>query len=81
MLTNLPDVLEPATHPNHRQFFHSLAFAGMLGMAGHKAYRWETDNQFDEAVRFVVLVGIGAYLVHVLLDAGTPKALPMIGKL
>lgn len=81
MLTNLPDVLEPVAHPNHRQFFHSLAFTGMLGMAAHKAYCWETDNQFDEAVRFVVLVGVGAYLVHLLLDAGTPKALPMIGKL
>lgn len=24
----LPDWLEPATHPNHRAFFHSVAFAG-----------------------------------------------------
>jgi len=81
VLTNLPDVLEPASHPHHRQFFHSLAFAGLLGAAGYKAYKWETDNPFDEAMRFVLLVGVGAYLVHLLLDAGTPKSLPIIGAL
>lgn len=27
LLTNLPDQMEPATHPNHRQFFHSVACA------------------------------------------------------
>jgi membrane-bound metal-dependent hydrolase YbcI (DUF457 family) len=79
MLTNLPDRLEPAIHPNHRQFFHSWAFAGMLGVAAHRAYYWETDNKFDEAVRFTILVGIGAYMVHLLLDASTPKSLPIIG--
>lgn len=26
----LPDVLEPATSPNHRQFLHSVLFAGLL---------------------------------------------------
>lgn len=80
VLTNLPDMLEPASHPNHRQFFHSLAFAGVLGMAAHKLYTWEPDNSFDEATRFVLLVGVGAYLIHLLLDAGTPKSLPLIGK-
>lgn len=29
-LGTLPDILEPATSPNHRQFFHSLVFAGIL---------------------------------------------------
>lgn len=80
-LTNFPDILEPASHPHHRQFFHSLAFAGLLGVAGYKVYKWETDNPFDEAMRFVLLVGVGAYLVHLLLDAGTPKSLPIIGML
>lgn len=81
VLTNLPDVLEPASRPNHRQFFHSFVCAGALGVAAHKVYKWETDNRFDETVRFVLLVGIGAYLVHLLLDAGTPKSLPLIGTL
>jgi len=74
-------MLEPASHPNHRQLFHSLAFAGVLGVAAHKLYTWEPDSPFDEATRFVLLVGVGAYLIHLLLDAGTPKSLPLIGKL
>ncbi len=80
-LTNLPDILEPASHPNHRQFFHSLAFAGVLGVAAHKLYTWEPDNPFDEATRFILLVGVAGYLIHLLLDAGTPKSLPLVGKL
>ena len=27
----LPDLLEPALHPNHRKFFHSLLFAAGVG--------------------------------------------------
>lgn len=77
--TKLPDILEPAVHPNHRQFFHSVAFASLLGIAGYKVYKWNPDNPFDEAVRFVLMVAIGAYGIHLLLDASTPKSLPLIG--
>lgn len=78
-LTKLPDILEPAVHPNHRQFFHSVVFASLLGMAGYKVYKWNPDNPFDEVVRFVLMVAIGAYGIHLLLDANTPKSLPLIG--
>ncbi|GAB2893511.1 hypothetical protein GCM10027046_23110 [Uliginosibacterium flavum] len=78
-LTKLPDVLEPAIHPNHRQFFHSVAFAGLLGLVAHKIYRWEPKNKDDETVRFVLLVGAAAYAIHLLLDASTPKCLPLFG--
>lgn len=78
-LTKLPDILEPAIHPNHRQFFHSIAFAGLLGLAGYKAYKWKPDSPLEEAIRFALMVGIGAYGVHLLLDASTPKSLPLIG--
>ena len=81
VLTNMPDILEPAIHPNHRQFFHSLAFAGLLSVAGYRAYKWKTDNPLDEAIRFALMVGIGAYGVHLLLDASTTKSLPIIGAL
>jgi inner membrane protein len=78
-LTKLPDILEPAIHPNHRQFFHSITFAGLLGVAGYKAYKWKPENPLEEAIRFALMVGIGAYGVHLLLDASTPKSLPLIG--
>ena len=80
-LTNLPDILEPAHHPNHRQFFHSVAFASALGVATQKAFAWKTNCSRDEAIRFTLLVGAGAYFVHLLLDANTPKSLPLLGGL
>lgn len=30
--SHLPDALEPATHPNHRSTFHSVAFLGVLAL-------------------------------------------------
>jgi hypothetical protein len=30
MLETVPDLIEPAIHPHHRQFFHSWLFAGAL---------------------------------------------------
>jgi inner membrane protein len=79
--TKLPDVLEPAVHPNHRQFFHGVAFAGLLGTAVYKLYRWEPEHSSEKLLRFSLLVGTSAYLIHLLLDAGTPKSLPLIGKI
>lgn len=80
-LTQLPDLLEPAAHPNHRQFFHSLAFAGILGLATYKLYQWEPESELGEIARFGLLVGAAAYFIHLLVDAGSPKSLPLVGKL
>lgn len=77
--TNVPDLLEPASHPGHRRFFHSFTFAGLLGYAGYRVYKWETDGEFEAIVRFALLAGIGAYLIHLLMDARTPKGLPLLG--
>lgn len=80
-LTKLPDVLEPAVHPNHRQFFHSLAFAGVLGVAAYKIHQWEPESPAGEVARFAMLVGAAAYFIHLAIDAGTSKSLPLLGKL
>lgn len=81
VLTKLPDQLEPALHPNHRQFFHSIAVGALVGFAGYKAYTWEPESTWEQAVRFIAMVACGAYLVHLATDACTPKALPFIGKI
>src|SRR4051812_12876334 len=80
-LTNLPDILEPALHPNHRQFFHSLLFAALVMRGAHCVYEWEPQTDREEITRFILLVGAGAYLVHLALDAVTAKSLPLIGRL
>lgn len=78
--SKLPDIIEPADNPNHRQFFHSLAFAGLLGFFAHKIYRWSPTDEWEKALRFVLLMAISAYLIHLALDCGTPRSLPWAGK-
>ena len=74
----LPDILEPAFHPNHRQFFHSLGFAGVVGYGLYKAHQWEPETETDKWLRFACLAVGGAYLVHLAMDSTTPKGLPVL---
>lgn len=78
-LGTLPDVLEPATSPNHRQFFHSLAFAAMVGWGLHELWQWEPDEEWQGWLKSGLLVAGGAYLVHLAMDATTDKSLPLLG--
>lgn len=79
--TGLPDIIEPATNPNHRQFFHSLTFASALGYGGYRLYKWRPDTKEKKWIRWIGLVAISSYFVHLALDASTPKSLPLLGKL
>jgi inner membrane protein len=81
VLTGLPDKVEPALHPNHRQFFHSIAFAAIVGYGVYKAYKWEPKDQSGHFLRWLAMLAGGAYLVHLAMDACTPKGLPLLGKL
>ena len=71
----LPDIIEPATSPNHRELAHSFAtliaiVAGInnlnerQGMEAAQKGLWNT-------------LALG-YVSHLLLDAGTPAGLPII---
>ncbi len=77
----LPDILEPATSPRHRQVLHSIAFAGGLGYGMYKLYRWEPEDDWGKLLQFVGLAVGGAYLVHLAMDVCTPASLPLVGKL
>lgn len=77
--TNLPDVLEPATSPNHRAVFHSLAFAGVLGICLYQLNQWQTENAFESLLKGVGMLAMSAYLIHLALDFSTAKSLPLIG--
>lgn len=70
----LPDILEPACHPNHRKFFHSLAAAAVVAwmMSGK-----HTDEYSAALKALVTAAGLG-WLSHVFLDALTPKCVPII---
>ncbi len=75
----LPDLIEPATNPNHRQFFHSFAVAFAIGYGLYKLYRWKPETEIGGFVKGIGLVAGGGYLVHLMLDATTPRSLPVLG--
>lgn len=76
--TNLPDILEPATSPNHRKVFHSVACAVVLIAGFKKAWDWEPGDELGKLLRFVALAGTAGYLAHLALDATTKRSLPLI---
>ena len=80
MTASLPDVLEPATSPNHRQFCHSVVFAGGVAAALNEIYDWAPDTPLLQFVRDI-LISVGlAYLIHLGVDATTAKCIPFLGK-
>jgi membrane-bound metal-dependent hydrolase YbcI (DUF457 family) len=67
----LPDIIEPATTPNHRKFFHSVLMAAIVGymMTGNHTKRLPR-------AALLLLTVIGAvYLSHLVADATTPKSI------
>lgn len=71
----LPDMIEPATNPNHRAAFHSVAFGSVLSYA---AFGKHTKKLLPEQ-RHILQVAALSYLSHLLLDGQTPKSLPFVG--
>jgi inner membrane protein len=74
----LPDLIEPALHPNHRQFFHSFLMLAGVGYGLKKLYDWQPESADGQFWRSVGLVVGGAYAVHLLMDACTKRSLPLI---
>jgi len=85
----VPDILEPATNPNHRAFFHSWLFAGVLGFV--VAELWQSlkqkhrertasgtkDVSGTEIMMIIGLVILLAILLHLIMDGFTRKGLPL----
>ncbi|MGE0673262.1 MAG: metal-dependent hydrolase [Methylibium sp.] len=80
LFTNLPDILEPATSPNHRAFFHSLAFATLLGIGLHRLHSWQAETDAERFWKSVGMVAGSAYLIHLALDFTTRRSLPLLGR-
>lgn len=76
----LPDLIEPAISPHHRQFFHSVVFAAGMALAlGVGVYQWKPETEVGQVTRHLLLVAGAAYLIHLAMDATTPRSLPLIG--
>jgi len=89
-VSRLPDILEPAVHPNHRAFFHSFAFGAVLGFGAvqvGKKIKEKRDQRKalgvdqisgTELLLGIVFIGIIVVIVHLLMDGFTRKGLPFI---
>src|SRR5258706_5317166 len=56
----LPDLLEPATTPRHRQFCHSVAFASLMTVGLKALYEWDPTTDGEALIRDILLsIGIG----------------------
>lgn len=64
-----PDILEPATSPNHRQFFHSIVAAGLVAWA----ISGKHTLKLSRTTRLFLWVFGMSYLSHIALDCTTPK--------
>jgi len=80
LLASLPDAIEPAIHPHHRQFFHSVAFAGLVGYGLYRAYHWKPETDGQKVQRSAVLLVGSAYLLHLAADLFTPRSIPVLGR-
>ncbi len=77
-LGSLPDLIEPAIHPNHRGFFHSITCLAAVGYGGHRLYQCEPEDELGKLLKGVGLAALGSFGVHLLMDATTKKSLPLI---
>jgi membrane-bound metal-dependent hydrolase YbcI (DUF457 family) len=70
----LPDLLEPAVHPWHRGFFHSVtaAFAVACLLSETRKHR------LPKFTRMLLLAAAAGYGSHLAADALTPRSIPLI---
>lgn len=71
----VPDIIEPATNPNHRSFFHSVALLFLLGYGNLKA--WQSSQLSEDQKLFVSILSV-AYGSHLIADSTTKKGLPLL---
>lgn len=71
----LPDLIEPATNPNHRGFFHSIALLAMLAQGNQKM--WETQN-LTENQKLAISLFSAAFGSHLISDSSSARGIPLI---
>lgn len=74
----LPDILEPAIHSHHRAFCHSLVFAGGMVWAIKKLREWKPETAEHRLLKAACLGALVGYGSHLVLDASTPRGLPIV---
>lgn len=68
----LPDIIEPATNPRHRKFFHSLTTGGTVCYGLHRIAK----SRLPKNTKRIFTTASLGYLSHLYLDSNTPIGLP-----
>ena len=71
----LPDILEPATEPDHRSIFHSATTPALLSRANLDLW---ADDGLSEDQKLALSVLSTAYNSHLIADSTTKKGLPLL---
>lgn len=71
----LPDLLEPATNPNHRGLFHSIALLALIICGNYKVWQ---NEKLSEDQKFAISLLSTAYSSHLVTDGTTKKGLPLL---
>jgi inner membrane protein len=73
----LPDAIEPAIHPHHRQFAHSFTTGGILLRIA--TYQCGVENSgLGQFQKILLASAIAGYLSHLIADACTPRCVPLV---
>jgi hypothetical protein len=70
-----PDILEPATNPNHRSLFHSPAMLTLMAQGNRKV--WQSEH-LKESQKTIVSLLSASYASHVIADGKTSRGLPLV---
>lgn len=71
----IPDLLEPANNPNHREFFHSLVFGYLLLVGNQKI---QSQEDIKPELKFLSNSISNGIFSHLGLDSTTSRSLPLI---
>ena len=71
----LPDIIEPATSPNHRELAHSFAALIAVGAGINNLNERQDMDSAQKGLWNILALG---YISHLFLEAGTPAGLPII---
>lgn len=75
----VPDLIEPALHPHHRQFAHSVTAGGLVTKLALAKCGIENEL-WDEFQKILAAAAVAGYVSHLVLDGCTPHGLPLLGK-
>lgn len=71
----LPDILEPANYPGHRQILHSETIFCLCIFLIAKI---KMDYQLNENLKNILICSLSGYISHLFEDSQTSSVLPLI---